>query len=329
MLIYVGSQPPEPDDEGAGISAFAVDGGGALRRLADPVAAPAPSFLAAHPHAPVLYAASTVDDGAILAFTVVGPGSLRPLSRQPSGGSQPIHLAVSPDGSHLLCANWGSGSVAVLPLGEDGRLDPPSHVVERDATAYAHHVSLRGAEVTVVFLGANGLHGYRLQPPGRLEPTWTAPAQPRAGPRHLVVHPSGRRYVADELASTLSTYVPDPATGGLRRLHSQPATLVEPAGPNHLSEIAVSPDGRFVYVASRGNDTISTFAVDREVPVLVDEVPTGGAFPRHFALSGAWLYVANERSHSVTALRLDDGLPRPTGLQVQTPSPTCILPATE
>jgi 6-phosphogluconolactonase (cycloisomerase 2 family) len=141
------------------------------------------------------------------------------------------------------------------------------------------------------------------------------------------VHPSGRRYVADEQSSSLSTYVPDPATGGLRKVHEQPATLEPPAGPNHPSEIALSADCRLVYLANRGNDAISTFEVDGGVPVPVDEAPTGGVFPRHFAVAGSSLYVANEHSHSLTVLRLDEGRPRPTGVSHETPSPTCVLPS--
>ena len=337
MLVYIGSQPGEadtrdgdgPEPEPVGIPVFRAGGDGGLEPLDAPsvgtAAVAAPSFLAAHPRLPVLYAVSTVDDGAVVALSIGPGGWLRERSRQPSGGSQPIHLAVSGDARHLLCANWGSGEVAVLPLGADGALAAPTDVVAH-GKRYAHHVSLIGAEVTVVHLGANALYGYRLEPPGRLRRAWVAPARPAAGPRHLAMHPSGRRYVADELSSTLSTYVPDPATGGLRLVHSRKATLVDPVGANHLSEIAVSPDGRFVYVASRGNDTISTFAAEGEVPVPVDEVPTGGAFPRHFALAGPWVYVANERSDTVTVLRLDDGVPRPTGIAVETPAPTCVVP---
>jgi 6-phosphogluconolactonase (cycloisomerase 2 family) len=337
MLVYIGSQPGEADTRDGGgkggeavaIPFFRADVDGGLRPLDGPIDATAtvvaPSFLVAHPRLPVVYAASTVDGGEVVALAVAPGGWLRERSRQPSGGSQPIHLAVGGDGRHLLCANWGSGEVAVLPVGADGALATPTDVVAH-GKRYAHHVSLIGAEVTVVHLGANALYGYHLEPPGRLRRAWVAPARPAAGPRHLAMHPSGRRYVADELSSTLSTYVPDPATGGLRLVHSRRATLVDPVGANHLSEIAVSPDGRFVYVASRGNDTISTFAVGGEVPVPVDEVPTGGAFPRHFALAGPWVYVANERSNTVTALRLDDGVPRPTGIAAETPAPTCVLP---
>jgi len=324
VLLYVGSSAAGGYPQGAGIGVFAVAGDGGLVPVAEPAASPSPSFLAAHPHLPVLYAVNEVADGSVSAFAIAPDGSLRSLVRQPSGGAEPTHLAVSADGRHVLCAHWGTGSVAVLPLAADGTPGPASHVVEHEKPN-AHHVSLLGADVTVVHFADCRLYGYRLEPAGRLRPTWSAEAG-RRGPRHLAVHPSGRRYVADEHSSTLSTYLPDPDTGGLRRVHSRPATLAEPATRNYPSEVAVSPDGRFVHLGNRGHDTITTFSADTEVPEPVDEVPTGGRFPRHFALAGDWLYVANQHSHTVTALRLDDGLPRPTGLAVDTPGPTCVLP---
>jgi 6-phosphogluconolactonase (cycloisomerase 2 family) len=353
-------------------------GSGSVRVLADtgavgePAPAPGAMFLAAHPHAPTIYAAGDTSagrldgdppgdpprdpdadpdadpkGGAIFAFATGPDGALRPLpgpparARQPSGGAVPIHLAVSADGRYLLCANWGDGSVAVLPLDPDGGLGAPVDVV-RYGKPHAHHVSLdrdlggdldrdlggdlAGDRVTVVHYADCRLYGYRLEPPGRLVADWSADAG-RTGPRHLVAHPSGRRYVADEHSSTLSTYEPDPATGGLKRIDSRPATLEPPAGPNHPSELAVSADGRWLYLANRGNDTIATFAVDTGLPVPVSEVPTGGAFPIHFALAGPLMYVANQHSDSVTVLRLTDGPPEPTGRAFAVPGPTCVLPA--
>jgi 6-phosphogluconolactonase (cycloisomerase 2 family) len=272
----------------------------------------------------VLYAVNEIPDGTVSAFAVRPDGALAPLSRRSSGGAEPTHLAVSPDGRYVVCANWGDGSVGVLPAGADGDLGPPTDVVRHDQPN-AHHVSFVGDDVTVVHFKACALYGYRLTRDGRLRPVWRADAG-RTGPRHLARHPSGRRYVADEHSSTLSTYVPDPATGGLRRVHHRPATIADPATRNYPSEIAVSPDGRYVHVGNRGHDTITTFTADTEVPEPVSEVATGGAFPRHFALAGDWLYVANQHSHSVTALPLVGGIPGSAVHTVETPGPTCVLP---
>jgi 6-phosphogluconolactonase (cycloisomerase 2 family) len=301
-LIYVGSY------EGI----WTLDAG--LRPVVDPVPAPASTFLARHPRLPVVYACVEAEQGAVAAYSLP---SLDPLGVQSSGGSTPIHLAVSADGAYLLVANWGDGSVAVLPLDASGRVSPVSDLVAYPKPA-AHHVSVVGSEVTVVHFAECALFGYELTAPGRLRPVWTADAGP-TGPRHQVAHPSGRRYVADEHSSTLSVYGPGPA-----RVTSVPATALKPPEENHPSEVALSPDGRYVYLANRGADTIAVFEAS-SAPALLAEVPTAGEFPRHFAVGDGHLYVANERSNSITVLRLDDGLPVLLGIAVEVPAPTCVL----
>jgi 6-phosphogluconolactonase len=89
----------------------------------------------------------------------------------------------------------------------------------------------------------------------------------------------------------------------------------------------MSADGRFLYVANRGNDTVATFAVDGDGLMPVDETPTGGAWPRHLVLDGETMYVANERSHVVTVLRVDPdtGVPRRTNGRLDVPSPAFVL----
>ena len=80
-------------------------------------------------------------------------------------------------------------------------------------------------------------------------------------------------------------------------------------------------------MANRGPDTVSVFAWEPEGGTLVAEVATGGEWPRHVALLGDHLYVANERSHNVTVFRVDPdtGLPQVQGEPVGEGSPTCML----
>jgi 6-phosphogluconolactonase len=337
MLIYVGSYTPEAGGEGTGISVWDED----LRPAAPTTALPAPSWLVAHPDAPVLFAVNELDDGGVTALAIEPDGALRPVSRESSGGSAPCALDVTADGRHLLCANYGSGSVAVFEVNPDGTLGARTDLVEhhgsgpdreRQEGPHAHQVTVRGDailgyEATAVDLGTDTLYGYRLEAAGRLSPTWETSAGAGAGPRHLTVAPTGRRYVADELASTVSVYDPDPATGGLRLVHRRSATLTEPAGRNQPSGIALSADARFVYVGNRGNDSVTTFAVDGDGLEPVDETPAGGEWPRAFTLDGNLMYVANQHSHSVTVLRLDpdSGVPRPTGARLEVPSPAYVL----
>ena len=102
------------------------------------------------------------------------------------------------------------------------------------------------------------------------------------------------------------------------------ATSVLPdAAPSEVAFV-----GHRLYVANRGPDTIAVFDTASGRPVRVGEVSTGGSWPRHFAVVDGFLYVANERSHTVVTFALDPatGLPVPTGDMLATPSPTCILP---
>jgi 6-phosphogluconolactonase len=319
MTIYVGSYH-------TGISVWGAD----LRPAAPALPVPAPSFLVPHPALPALYAVNELDDGGVTSLAVGPDGSLTVTSRQPSGGGAPCHLAITADGRHLLCANYGTGSLTTFPIRPDGTLEARSELVRHPgAGPHAHFVSIFGADVTAVDLGNDTIYGYRLDDAGRLTATWTTRVGAGTGPRHLVTGPDGRRYGTDELGSTVSVYVAD-ETGQLGLVHRRPATLTEPTGANHPSEITLSADGRFLYVANRGNDTIATFAVTPDELVPVAETGTGGAWPRHFALHGDLMYVANQRSGGVTVLRLDpdSGVPEPTGAGIDVPAPACVLPLT-
>jgi 6-phosphogluconolactonase (cycloisomerase 2 family) len=101
-------------------------------------------------------------------------------------------------------------------------------------------------------------------------------------------------------------------------------------GLRQPSEVGVRGDGRFLYVANRGVDTVSVFALDDPdgPPVQVAEVASGGEWPRHFALVGEHLYIANERSHDIAVflVDVDTGIPAACGDLVSLASPTCVLP---
>jgi 6-phosphogluconolactonase len=100
-------------------------------------------------------------------------------------------------------------------------------------------------------------------------------------------------------------------------------------GQSAAAEVALHPDGRFLYVSNRGHDTIAVFAVaPGGLLSPVDFTACGGKAPRHFALSpdGAWLVCANKDSGSLTSFRVDPGTGRlaPVGEPVAVPDPVCV-----
>jgi len=92
-------------------------------------------------------------------------------------------------------------------------------------------------------------------------------------------------------------------------------TRTGPAKTRHLrnypGDIQRSADGRFVYFANRGYDTISTFDVTGEIPVLVSELDSGVAWPQHLLVAGDFLLVAGWDSSLVMAMPLVEGKPGP------------------
>jgi 6-phosphogluconolactonase (cycloisomerase 2 family) len=338
-FVFVGCYTGESGGAGEGIALLRREpGSGVLTRLGVIARTPSPSFLAAHPDRPVLYAVNEVDGGTVSAFAVAADGGLTPLAVRSTGGAHPCHLAVAGGGRHLLAANYTSGSVAVFPLGADGvpgdrsdllSLAGQGPVADRQEGPHAHMVAPEDftADVLVVDLGADRVARLRVDPvTGRLlEGEPAVLAEPGTGPRHLVRAPDGALLLVGELAANLTWYRRDPGDGRLR----PEGSVATSAGPGHVqpSEIVMGHDGRFVYVANRGVDTVSAFSWGGEGATRVAEVPSGGEWPRHMVMAGGHLYVANERSHTVSTFRIDpeSGFPHPQGEPTREPSPTCLL----
>lgn len=266
-------------------------------------------------HNDVLYAAAENEGGSVHAFRA-GEES---LGAQPTHGSSPCHLAVDPTGRYLLAANYGGGNVAVLPLKADGTLASASDVVELAAPgAHAHQIVFHKGSVLVTDLGNDEIRRYTLDD-GRLRLGEVIPAPAGCGPRHLL--PSdGYLFVAAELNATLLVFGAD-----RQLLQSRPAT-VSAQGETYPSGLTFSPDLRFLYIANRGPNVISVFAVDGADPHPVADVPCGGDWPRDITFLGDRLYVANQRSDNIVVFEVDpsSGIPAPIG-EVSMPEPARVV----
>jgi 6-phosphogluconolactonase (cycloisomerase 2 family) len=343
-LVYVGSYTTDSGGKGEGISVFAQDpDSGALTPHGPVAAITAPTFLAWHPSGEHMYAVNETQPGNVTGLAVDSSGALTAGASQPTGGDGPCHLTVHPRGGYVLCANYGSGSISVHPILDGGEVGARSDLVQhagsgpdpdRQEGPHAHNVQLdlAGRRVLVIDLGTDEVRSYDLDlESGELETGPVARPTPGTGPRHAAFHPDGWVFVADELASTVTSYRYETPTGALTLHGSVPATAgpVEDSIRNYPSEIALSTDGRFIYVANRGADCITVFSVDGGDLTVITDVPSGGTWPRHFAITGEFLYVANQNSDTVGIFRInaETGIPEPTGDILDVPSPACILPA--
>ncbi|MEU8353577.1 MULTISPECIES: lactonase family protein [unclassified Streptomyces] len=328
---------------GHGITTASVGADGSLGALHSTRAVTDPSFLALSADGGTLYAVSETEDGAAVALDL-GADRDRPapMGRAvPVGGDSPTHLALAAD--HLVTANYGSGSVSVLPVREDGGLGAPTAVhrhrgsgpnTGRQEGPHAHAVlpDPSGRWVLAVDLGTDSVYVHALDPrTGSLNPHRETELRPGSGPRHLVFHPAGdRAYVINELEPTVTACRWDAETGELTPAGESPVVPAGAEGERFPSEIVISRDGRFLWAANRGHDSIAVLALDGPAgtPRLVTTVGCGGHWPRHLALGpdGGTLYAANERSGDVTWFTVDPatGVPRRSG-SLEAPAASCVV----
>ena len=338
--IYFGCYTADGSGKGAGVMLARRDP--ASGRIDEPVVVAetsSPSFLARHPRRPVLYAVNEVEEGTVSAWEVDSDGALWSFGDQSTGGSSPCHLAFTGTGEHLVSVNYVSGSVAVHPVGDKGGLEPRSDLrvhtgagprSDRQESPHAHMVSPdpSGLGLYAIDLGTDAVHRYLIDPVDGVlrEPDPALAATPGSGPRHFARHPQGRYgYLVGELDASVTAYEID----GSGRLVERDRLAASTGADAQPSEIAVDPTGRFLYVANRGPDTIAVFSLSvPDRPLYVTEVASGGHWPRHFAIVGNHLYVANERSDSVSVQAIDpvSGVPEIVGASVPVPTPTCVLP---
>ena len=347
-FAYVGGYTSrERDGRGDGLNVYRIDAAGAWSHAQRLSELPNPSWLTLGPAGRALYV--THGDGNAAAAYAIDPdsGRLRPLGHRATGGGNGVRLGLDGSGRFLVCANYGTGTVAVLPIEADGALGPVTDLVPLEGTpgphrtqqtsAHPHDIAFdpRGRFFLVPDKGLDRVFVFRVDGRrGTLAPGSPPSVVTRrgAGPRHAAFHPTGpHAYVLNELDSTLTTYRFDPETGALEP--RQVVTTVPPAhtGDNTTSEIAVAPSGRVVYASNRGHDSIAIFRVDKATGELtpVGWEPTRGRTPRFFTLDGTGgrLYVANQDSDTIVEFQVDPraGTLAATGQGVRVGSPSSIV----
>jgi 6-phosphogluconolactonase (cycloisomerase 2 family) len=329
---------------------------------------PSPSWLALHPNGSLLYAVNEISNfngstnGSVSAFSINRTtGDLTLLNVVSSQGSGPAHVSVDPTGRFALVANYGGGSIAVLPIQNDGSLanasdvktdtgsvgpvkatnaPPGSFAISGHEAPHAHMIESDplGGFVLHVDLGQDRIYSWTLNPStGKLSPNATAAftaLPPGDGPRHFAFHPNGQwLYSLQEEASTLMLFEYDSTSGVLTQQQMVSTLPAGFAGTDFTSEVRVSPNGRFVMAANRLHNSIAFFRVNAQTGELTlngDLLWTQGDYPRSFTVdpTGNFLCVCNQRSDVVTTFRIKDAgekKNKSAGLYTPVGNPACVV----
>jgi 6-phosphogluconolactonase len=311
-----------------------------------------PSFLAIHPTGAFLYAVGETAEfrgrtgGAVAAFAIDrATGQLALLNEQSSEGGGPCHLVVDATGKTVLVANYGGGSVASLPLEDNGRLRPAASKIQhagssvnpqRQQGPHAHSINLdpQNQFAFAADLGLDQVLVYRLDPDQGTLAAHAPPfaeVKPGSGPRHFAFHPSGQyAYLINELTCTMTAFSYGADRGKLTEIQTVTTLPVPLQAGFSTAEVQVHPSGRFVYGSNRGHDSIAIFAVDQETGKLtvVGHEPTRGNTPRNFGIdpTGQFLLAANQSSGTIVPFRIDQdtGKLTATGQVLEIPAPVCV-----
>jgi 6-phosphogluconolactonase len=365
-LLFVGTYT---EKESKGIYAYRFDAASSeLTPLGVAAETTNPSFLAIDPSRRFLYAVNEVQSykgassGAVSAFAIDRQtGKLSLLNEAPSRGADPCYISFDRTGKYVLVANYTGGNVAVLPIGPEGRLEEPTAVLqdtgalgpdkERQDAPHSHWIeaSAHNRFVYVSDLGLDRILIYRFdatkgtlskgEAKSAAEPGsaisnasdfFSAALAPGTGPRHLAFSSGGNfMYVLGELDSTVTVFANDEKETfrSLQRISALPVGF---SGHNTAAEIAIHPNGKYLYTSNRGHDSIALFSIDSKsgTLTLVEHVPTQGKTPRSFEIdpAGKFLLVANQDTSNIVAFRIDPNSGRltKTGQTLHVPSPVCL-----
>jgi 6-phosphogluconolactonase len=282
-FAFIGTYTSKTD--GKGIYSFHFDSSsGRLSSLALAATTQDPSFLTVTSNDKYLYAVNELSEfsgkksGAVTSYSLDSKsGKLTQLNQVPSGGADPCYVSFDKSGKYLLVANYTGGSVAAFPVAPDGRIGAVS--------AFVQH-------------------------------TGAGPNKERQeGPHtHYIATSADDRFVfvVDLGLDEVLVYRFDPAKGSLTPNNPPFVKLTPGAGPRHL---AFHPNGKFAYVLSEVNSTVTAFAYDSRNGSFAT-LQTLSTIPKDFTAhndtaeivvhpSGKFLYVSNRGHDSVTEFTID------------------------
>jgi 6-phosphogluconolactonase len=283
-LAYIGTYTEKTKSKGIYAVRFD-DSSGKLSLVGVAAETPNPSFLALHPNGKYLYAVNELakfngeESGAVSAFSIDGKsGKLKLLNQVSSRGAGPCHISLDKTGKYVLVANYDSGTVAVFPVLSDGQLGK--------YTGYEKHI---GSSVNKE--RQEGPHAH-----------WIATSQDN---RFLLTADLGiDKILISQFHLADGAFTRNKANSGVK--------LKSGAGPRHA---AFSPSGKFFYVASELNSTVTAYSYSAKDGTL-HELQVISTLPKDFSgendvaeiavhPSGKFLYVSNRGRDSIAVFAID------------------------
>ncbi|MCM8536696.1 MAG: lactonase family protein [Lentisphaeraceae bacterium] len=259
-----------------------------------------------------LYTCGNDEKGGVLSIfdTVTG----KQVFSGNTAGEGPCYIELSNDRQYLFIANIQSGSVSSYKIGDNGssltyidQFKLPESIKFRP---HAAKLSPDNRFLLVPAINLNTIYVLRNNL-GKLKLAHQYKREDFKGPRHITFSNDGKfSYLVNQTGESVSSFNYLSKTGELvfienvQALESQYLQI-----NNHISEIKVHPNNRFVYVANRGHDSIALLYRNPDSGRLEFQktYSSKGNAPWSFDLTenGKFLICSNGKSGTLHSFEID------------------------
>src|SRR5690554_319948 len=242
-----------------------------------------PSYLAISPDHKNVYAVSESGRdpvGMVYAYDYdSSTGKLTFKNKESAGGNGPCYVSVDKTGKYVFTANYGSGSLAAIPIMADGSLGSAVQEIYNKGTMVdgkegpsRMHAAVISPDNNYLFapnLGTDKIGVYSFNAKATADPLKAADPEfvslpEKSGPRHFVFHPSEKyAYAIQELDGGITAF--NYKNGKLTAIQTISILPEDFEGRFAAADIHISPDGKFLYGSNRiGLNEIVIYSINQK-----------------------------------------------------------------
>jgi 6-phosphogluconolactonase (cycloisomerase 2 family) len=305
------------------VSVYTVDAAtGQLRARGYSFAGNAPVAVAVDPSGQFVYTAN--ESSADVSAFKLDPktGQLISVGAAVPSAVNPSAIVVDPTGKFVYVANRGKNVVTSFKIDSTtGALSANGAPQPTGKRPISLALDPTGKFLYVVNQDSNSISSFSVTSTGTLAPIGPIPANTGKKPISIVVEPSGKFVITanngrdnarpcapPSVCELVSVYRIDLTTGALQKNSFVNGPIGEVRMP---SAITVDPSGKFAYLTSRNQKTVTIYKIDNTRGILseVGTRATTGLNPSAIVVdpSGKFAYTADQSSNALSTFGVDSG----------------------
>lgn len=230
------------------------------------------------------------------------------------------HISYQPNFQVLYCSFYGTGHIAAVKVNDYHFGNIISFIKMKPGDdhgftrAHCSVIEPAGTNVLVSNIALDRIYLFESFDGSLVQNPYDEYVQlPKGiGPRHLKFHPLlNFLYLITEYSNEIYVFRYEKTeTSPKLTILQNISTLAEHfQKESYGSSLDITKDGRFLYAANRGANTIAVFDIGiNGLLTKIQEISCGGNWPRHIALTkdDAGLMICNQLSDEVVLFRLDE-----------------------